>query len=183
MHSPITVIEPERRPDLALTSATSAPGSPTASPAGSAIRTARRSSGNWRSGPEHTRERRYCYADAGAPHGGRTYATQQHHRGRGPSRRYADRNHGTGRRGTPRGGRHLVRERHRLHYVWNDEHGEIREQTYAEGVVHAEVGIGGSPVELAEYVLESLAGYINVYQDDPEACVRDWEHIYEMFRM
>lgn len=67
-----------------------------------------------------------------------------------------------------------------LRYVWSEERDEIREQTYLDGVVHDEFGVGGSRDELAAYALESIAEYIGSYQDDPEACQKDWSHIYEM---
>lgn len=70
-----------------------------------------------------------------------------------------------------------------LRYVWNDERGEIREQTYTDGVVHDEWGVGGEKDELAEYALESVAEYINSYQNDPDACKMDWVHVYEMLQL
>lgn len=69
-----------------------------------------------------------------------------------------------------------------LRYVWDAEQGEIVEQTYDE-VVHNEVSVGGSREELAEYALESLAEYINSYQDDPDACQLNWPHIYDMLQV
>jgi hypothetical protein len=70
-----------------------------------------------------------------------------------------------------------------LRYVWRDDVGEIEEQTYAGGVVHDAFGLGGERDELAEYGLEALAEYLNVYRDDLEACKQDWPHIYDMLRL
>ena len=67
-----------------------------------------------------------------------------------------------------------------LRYRWSDGAGEILEETYHDGVVHDSFGVGGTRDELAEYALESLAEYVNVYRDEPGATANDWPHIYEL---
>jgi len=69
-----------------------------------------------------------------------------------------------------------------LRYVWNDEHGEIREETYRADdprSTHESFGVGGSEDELGEYTLESIEEYTKNYRDDVAACKSDWTHIYE----
>lgn len=68
-----------------------------------------------------------------------------------------------------------------LRYRWDDEQEEIVEETFLANDPHSvyeEFGVGGEQDELAEYALESLAEYINEYQDDPEACRKDWTPVY-----
>lgn len=67
-----------------------------------------------------------------------------------------------------------------LRYVWDDSRDEIRKQTYVDGVVHDDYGVGGSREAVMEYALESVAEYVQNYRDDPDACQTDWPHVYEM---
>lgn len=70
-----------------------------------------------------------------------------------------------------------------LRYVWDDDRDEIREQTYYDGVVHADLGVAGDRDDLTEYTLVSLAEYINVYKENPDACAEDWPHVYNLLTM
>ena len=70
-----------------------------------------------------------------------------------------------------------------LRYRWSDGADEILEETYRDGVVHDSYGVGGARDELAEYALESLAEYVNVYRDEPGATANDWPHIYELLTL
>lgn len=67
-----------------------------------------------------------------------------------------------------------------LRYVWNEERGQIQEQTYLGGVVYSSHDVGGSEAEIADYALLSVSEYINELREDPEACRFDWGHIYDM---
>jgi len=69
-----------------------------------------------------------------------------------------------------------------LRYVWNDERGEIREETIAATdphSIHESFGVGGSEDELDEFALESIIEYTRNYRDDVEACRRDWSSVFE----
>lgn len=70
-----------------------------------------------------------------------------------------------------------------LRYVWDDERGEIHQQTYLGGVVHDSFSVGGNRDDLADYALHSVSEYKNEYRENPEACEADWTHIYEMLKM
>lgn len=68
-----------------------------------------------------------------------------------------------------------------LRYRWDDEREEIVEETFLANDPHSvyeELGVGGEQSELPEYALESLGEYINEYQNDPEACRKDWTPVY-----
>lgn len=67
-----------------------------------------------------------------------------------------------------------------LRYVWDEERGEIREQTYLDGVVHDGYGIGGDPDDVREYAFETVVEYVNSYRDDKDALRNDWPHVAEL---
>jgi len=73
-----------------------------------------------------------------------------------------------------------------LRYVWNDVHpdidGEIREETYLDGVVHDsyDIGVDVDRRHLSSFALETVSEYINTYRDGPEAMQRDWSHVHEL---
>jgi len=69
-----------------------------------------------------------------------------------------------------------------LRYVWNEERGQIIEDTIAADDPHSiykSFEVGGSEDELAEYTLESITEYTQTYRDDPKACRKDWTHVFE----
>lgn len=67
-----------------------------------------------------------------------------------------------------------------LRYRWSDDHDEIKEETYRDGVVHDSLGLGGSRDELVEYALESIAEYVGHYRDNPHDLRRDWPHVADL---
>lgn len=69
-----------------------------------------------------------------------------------------------------------------LRYVWNEELGQIKEETATAAdahSIHESMAIGGSEDELAEYTLESLEEYTRTYREDWKACRQDWGPVFE----
>lgn len=69
----------------------------------------------------------------------------------------------------------------KLRYV-EEEDGTVNEQTYRAtdpDSVYESYDIGVDPEEMREAAFESVAEYINVYQDDVDAIRRDWPHVFE----
>ena len=73
-----------------------------------------------------------------------------------------------------------------LQYVWNDVHpdtdGEIREETYLDGVVRDSYGVGVDVGRrhLSSYALTTVSEYINVYRDNRRHMQQDWPHVHEL---
>lgn len=68
----------------------------------------------------------------------------------------------------------------KLQYRWNGN--EIVEETAAAhdpGSVVESIAVGGDREELAEYALESLAEYLDVYREEPDVLRSDWPHVFE----
>ena len=69
-----------------------------------------------------------------------------------------------------------------LRYRADSDEGTVYEETIRADdpdSVYESMDVGIEATDMREAALESIAEYINVYQNDVDACVDDWPHVYE----